>query len=286
VTLFLVGLYISIYLGLLGKLPTKEDLSSIKQEQATQVLDKDGTLIGKYYIYDRQPVAFKDFPQHLIDALVATEDSRFYEHDGIDNISLIRVFIKNLILQDKSAGGGSTITLQLVKNLYGRKDYVMLSMLINKFKESIIAKRLEEIYSKEEILTLYLNTVPFSDNTYGIESASLKFFNKSAKELSKIEAATLVGTLKANTYFNPRLHIERSKNRRNVVLGQMVRYAYLSKDSLGYYTKQALNLDYHSFSHDMGLAPYFREDVKKQLAVILDSIKMPDGKSYNLYKDG
>ena len=286
VVLFLVGLYFSIYFGLFGKLPTTEDLSFIKQEQATQVLDKDGTLIGKYYIYDRQPVAFKDFPQYLIEALVATEDSRFYEHDGIDNISLVRVFVKNLILQDKSAGGGSTITLQLAKNLYGRKDYAMFSMLINKFKESIIAKRIEDIYSKEEILTLYLNTVPFSDNTYGIESASLKFFNKSVKELSKTEAATLVGTLKANNYFNPRLHSERSEERRNVVLNQMVNYGYLTKDSLEYYTKQKLKLDYHSFSHDVGLAPYFREEVKKQLAVLLDSIKMPDGKSYNLYKDG
>lgn len=286
ILLFLIGLYVSIYLGLFGELPTSEDLSSIKQEQATELLDKDGKLIGKYYIFDRQPVEFADFPQHLLDALVATEDSRFFEHDGIDNISLMRVFIKNLILQDKSAGGGSTITLQLAKNLYGRKDYAMFSMLINKFKESIIAKRIEEIYSKEEILTLYLNTVPFSDNTYGIESASQKFFNKSVNDLSKTEAATLVGTLKANTYYNPRLHLERCEGRRNVVLNQMVIYNYLAKDSLEYYTQQELKLDYRSFNHDVGLAPYFREEVKKQLSTILDSIKTPDGDTYNLYKDG
>lgn len=286
VLLFLVGLYVSIYLGVFGKLPTTEELSSIKQEQATQLLDKDGKLIGKYYIYDRQPVKFEDFPQYLIDALIATEDSRFYEHDGVDNISLVRVFVKNLILQDKSAGGGSTITLQLAKNLYGRSDYFMFGMLINKFKESIVAKRIENIYSKKEILTLYLNTVPFSDNTYGIESASLKFFNKSVKDLSKNEAATLVGTLKANNYFNPRLHIQRSEERRNVVLTQMVNYGYLSKDSLEFYKNQKLKLDYHSFNHDLGLAPYFRAEVKKQLASILDTIKRPNGKSYNLYKDG
>lgn len=284
--LFFVGLYISIYLGVFGKLPTTEDLSSIKQQEATQLLDKDGKLIGKYYIYDRQPVNFEEFPQHLIDALVATEDSRFYEHDGIDNISLIRVFVKNLILQNKSAGGGSTITLQLAKNLHRRKDYVLFSMLVNKFKESIIAKRIEEIYSKQEILTLYLNTVPFSDNTYGIESASLKFFNKSVTNLTKVEAATLVGTLKANTYYNPRLHLERSENRRNVVLNQMVNYGYLTKDSLDYYTNQGLKLDYRSFNHDLGLAPYFREEVKKQLSAILDSIQTADGKYYNLYRDG
>ena len=286
ILLFLVGLYISIYLGFFGKLPTTEELSSIKQEQATQLLDHNGKLIGKYYIYDRQPVEFNDFPKHLIDALVATEDSRFYEHDGVDNMSLIRVFVKNLILRDKSAGGGSTITLQLAKNLYGRKDYALFSMLINKFKESIVAKRIEDIYSKEEILTLYLNTVPFPDNTYGIESASLKFFNKSVKELSLNEAATLVGTLKANTYYNPRVHQQRSEDRRNVVLNQMVNYGYLAKDSLEFYSNETLELNYKSYNHDLGLAPYFREAVKQELSKILDTLKTPDGETYDLYKDG
>ncbi|WP_179348549.1 transglycosylase domain-containing protein [Winogradskyella pacifica] len=286
ILLFLFGLYISIYVGLFGKVPTIEDISSIKQEQATQLLDKDEKLIGKYYIYDRQPVAFKDLPKHLIEALVATEDSRFYEHDGIDNISLMRVFVKNLILQDKSAGGGSTITLQLAKNLYGRQNYAFFSMLINKFKESIVAQRIEDVYSKDEILTLYLNTVPFSDNTYGIESASIKFFNKSVQDISIIEAATLVGTLKANTYYNPRVHLDRSKNRRNVVLNQMKNYGYLSEDSLAYYSSQDLELEYRSFNHDLGLAPYFRAEVKKQLESILDTLKNPEGEDYDLYKDG
>lgn len=286
VLVFLIGLYISIYLGLFGAIPTLEDLGAIKQEQATQVLDKDKTLIGKYYIYDRQPAKYEDFPKHLIDALVATEDSRFYEHDGIDNRSLMRVFIKNLIFQDKSAGGGSTITLQLAKNLYGRKKYALFSMLINKFKESIIAKRIETIYSKEEILTLYLNTVPFSDNTYGIESASRKFFNKTVKDISLNEAATLVGTLKANTYYNPRMHAKRSKERRNVVLNQMVNYGFLSPDSLDYFSNQNLHLEYRSFNHDLGLAPYFRAEVKKQLESLLDTLRTPEGKTYDLYKDG
>ncbi|MTE27047.1 transglycosylase domain-containing protein [Winogradskyella ouciana] len=286
VFIFLIGLYISIYFGLFGKIPTKEDLSSIKQEEATQLLDRNEKLIGKYYIFDRQPVAFDDFPKHLINALVATEDVRFYEHDGVDNMSLMRVFIKNLLMGDASAGGGSTITLQLAKNLYGRKDYAMFSMLINKFKESIIAKRIETVYSKEEILTLYLNTVPFSDNTYGIESASRKFFNKSVNELSQLQAATLVGTLKANNYYNPRLHLERSKDRRNVVLDQMVKYGYLEKDSLDVFKNSEVELDYRSFNHDLGIAPYFRETVKKQLAEILDSIKNPNGEKYNLNKDG
>ncbi|MFL1010809.1 transglycosylase domain-containing protein [Flavisericum labens] len=286
VVTFFIVLYFSIYWGAFGKLPTKEELSSIKQEESTQVLDRNAKLIGKYYIYDRQPLEFNDFPQHLIDALVATEDIRFYEHDGVDNVSLARVFIKTILLRDRSAGGGSTITLQLAKNLFGRKDYVVFTMLINKFKEAIIAKRIEDIYSKNDILTLYFNTVPFSDNTYGIESASQKFFNKTTSELSISEAATLVGTLKANHYFNPRLNVERSQERRNVVLNQMFKYDYISKDSLETFQNKKLELNYRSFNHDLGIAPYFREQVKQELATILDSIKKPDGEAYDLYKDG
>jgi len=286
VVMFFVAIYCSILLGLFGKLPTKEALSSIKQAEATQVLDKDGKLIGKYFIYDRQPLDFEDFPKPLINALVATEDVRFYEHDGIDNVSLLRVFVKNMLLQQKSAGGGSTITLQLAKNLFGRKDYALFSMLINKFKEAIIAKRIEAIYSKEDILTLYLNTVPFPDNTYGIESAARKFFNKPATKLTYSEAATLVGTLKATSYYNPRLYEERSQSRRNVVFQQMLKYGYISQDSVSMLTKQNIDLNYKSFNHDVGLAAYFRAEVKKELTAILDTLRKPNGDKYDLYQDG
>ncbi|MDD7884667.1 transglycosylase domain-containing protein [Flavivirga sp. 57AJ16] len=286
VIVFFTIIYISIFLGLFGKLPTEADLSSIRQAEATQVLDKDGKLIGKYYIYDRQPLTFKDFPKHLIDALIATEDARFYGHDGIDNVSLLRVFFKSIILRDKSAGGGSTITLQLAKNLFGRKDYAVFSMLINKIKESIIAKRIEAIYSKEEILTMYLNTVPFPDNTYGIESASRKFFDKPASGLTHSEASTLVGALKATSYYNPRLYLERSQSRRNVVFQQMLKYGYISQDSVDLLTKQNIVLNYKSFNHDAGLAPYFRAEVKKELATILDTLKKENGDPYDLYRDG
>ncbi|MBJ6367578.1 penicillin-binding protein 1A [Snuella sedimenti] len=283
---FFTVIYISVFLGAFGKLPTKQDLSSIKQSEATQLLDTEGRLIGKYYIYDRQPLAFADFPKHLIDALVATEDVRFYEHDGVDNVSLLRVFVKSIILRDRSAGGGSTITLQLAKNLFGRKDYAMFSMLINKFKEAIIAKRIEDIYSKNDILTMYFNTVPFPDNTYGIESASRKFFNKPAIDLNYSEAATLIGTLKATSYYNPRLHADRSESRRNVVFQQMQKYGYLSQDEVDSLRTQELLINYKSFNHDVGLAPYFREAVKKELAAILDTLKKSNGEAYDLYRDG
>ncbi|PQV51720.1 penicillin-binding protein 1A [Jejuia pallidilutea] len=286
VVFLLVSLFVSVYCGAFGNIPSKKDLTFIRQEAATQVLDKNGRLIGKYFIYDRQPLTYKDFPQHLIDALIATEDIRFYQHDGIDNKSLVRVFLKTILMQDESAGGGSTITLQLAKNLFGRKQYIFASIVINKLRESIIAKRIEDIYSKKEILELYLNTVPFPDNTYGIESAARKFFNKSTTSLNKQESAVLVGTLKANNYYNPRLYPKRSKARRNVVLNQMVKYGYLSKDTADILIADTLKLEYRSFNHDVGIAPYFREQVKKELTLILDSLKKPDGQPYDMYRDG
>ncbi len=278
--------YGSIYFGLFGKLPSKEELSSLKQAEATQILDKDGRLIGKYYIYDRQPITYQDLPQHLIDALIATEDVRFYEHDGVDNTSLLRVFLKTILLRDKSSGGGSTITLQLAKNLFGRKKYRIFSTVINKLKESFIAKRMEDIYSKKEILTLYFNTVPFSDNTYGIESASQKFFNKPTHKLSLSESATLIGSLKANHSYNPRLFPERSQLRRDVVLKQMVKYQYISAHKADQTMSSPIALDYQYFNHDLGLAPYFREAVKKELNSILEKHKKPDSSTYDIYKDG
>ncbi len=278
--------YASIYFGFWGKLPTKEELSSLKQAEATQVLDKDGHLIGKYYIYDRQPITYEDLPQHLIDALVATEDVRFYEHDGVDNTSLLRVFFKTILLRDKSSGGGSTITLQLAKNLFGRKKYQMFSTVINKLKESFIAKRIEDIYSKKEILTLYFNTVPFPDNTYGIESASQKFFNKPTHQLTISEATTLIGTLKANHSYNPRLFPERSQLRRDVVLKQMLKYEYISSNRADQVMNKPIVLDYQYFNHDLGLAPYFRSAVKKELTKILEKHKKPDSSVYDIYNDG
>ena len=285
VSLFLL-LYISIYAGLWGKIPNSDELSSLRQSQATQVLDKDSKLIGKYYIYDRQPITYEDLPKHLINALIATEDVRFYEHSGIDNKSLLRVFFKTILLQDRSSGGGSTITLQLAKNLYGRKDYGVFSLVVNKLKESIIADRLENIYSKNEILTLYFNTVPFPDNTFGIESTAHKFFNKTTKELSLSESATLIGTLKANHSYNPRLFPERSQLRRDVVLQQMVKYEYLSQGEANLTMDQPITLDYQYYDHNQGLAPYFREQVKQDVIALLSDKKKPDDTPYDIYNDG
>ena len=276
----------SIYFGFWGKIPSSKELSELKQNKATQVLAADGELIGKFYVFDRQPIDFSQFPSHLVEALIATEDARFYEHDGIDNRSLLRVFFKSILLQDESAGGGSTITLQLAKNIYGRRDFGMFGIVINKMQEAVIAKRLENIYSKDEIIELYFNTVPFSDNTYGIESASLKFFNKNTSELNLEEAAVLVGMLKASHYYNPRIFPERSRLRRDVVLMQMAKYNYLSMQEAEEAKLRPMILDYKSYSHDEGIAPYFREQIRKDVSAILDTLKNKDGKKYNIYRDG
>lgn len=286
--LLCIGFYASIYFGLWGKIPTKENLADLKQSQATEILDRNNDLIGKLYIYDRQSRVYSEFPQYLLDALIATEDARFYEHDGVDNKSLLRVFFKTILLSDESSGGGSTITLQLAKNLFGRNQTGAIGMVVNKIKESIVAKRIESIYSKQDILTIYLNTVPFPDNTYGIESASEKFFNVHTKELSISQSAILVGSLKANHSYNPRLFPEKAKARRNVVLQQMVNYNYLTQEEADKTKTDSIILSYQYFAPNNGLAPYFRAEIKKQLDTILrqKQYRKPNGEPYNLFHDG
>ncbi|UZH55057.1 transglycosylase domain-containing protein [Salinimicrobium tongyeongense] len=278
--------FLSIYWGWWGKLPSTEELRNLNQNEATEIFSSEGKLLGKYYIFDRQPVLYDDLPQHLIDALIATEDVRFYEHSGIDNRSLLRVFFKTILMGDESSGGGSTITLQLAKNLFGRKDYGHFGIVVNKVREAIIAQRLEDIYTKKEIIGLYFNTVPFSDNTYGIESAAMKFFSTGTKDLTLDEAATLVGTLKASHYYNPRLFPDRSLQRRNVVLSQMNKYGYLPSEEYVKHRAKPLELNYQYFSNNDGVAPYFRSQLKKELSKVLDTLKKENGDSYNLYRDG
>lgn len=287
-SLFVLGLlfFASIFFGAWGKLPSSEELSELEQSRATQVLSAEGELIGKFFIHDRQPVAFAELPEHLINALIATEDIRFFEHNGIDTRSLARVFFKTILLQDESSGGGSTITLQLAKNIYGRRDYGFIGIVVNKLQEAIIARRIEKVYDKNEIIQLYFNTVPFSDNTFGIESASMKFFGKHTGELSIEESAVLVGMLKASHYYNPRIFPDRSKTRRNVVIQQMAKYNFLSEEEAEITKDSQLVLDYKNYSHDKGLAPYFREQVRKDVSKVLDTLKNKEGKKYNIYRDG
>ncbi len=170
--------FILIFLGVLGPVPSKNQLQIINNPVASEVFSADGKILGRYYIENRSNVSFDEISPNVINALIATEDARFYEHRGIDEIALMRVLVKSILLQKESAGGGSTLSQQIAKNLFPRVDYGPLSMPVNKVRESIIAYRLERIYTKHEILALYLNTVPFAENTYGIEVAAERFFSK------------------------------------------------------------------------------------------------------------
>ncbi len=276
---------LSIYAGAWGKVASKKDLSEFNYQRASEVYTADSVLIGKYYLFDRQPITYNDLPQHLIDALVAIEDERFYGHHGIDYTSLLRVIFKTILLQDQSAGGGSTLTQQLAKNLYPRVPNGKVRLAVDKVKEMMVASRLEDLYSKEELITLYLNTVSFGDNTFGIESASLKFFNKKAKDLKVEEAATLVGMLKATYGYNPRVFPENSLNRRNLVLQAMANNSYLTKAQKDSLSELPTKLDYREFDHNDGIAPYFREEVRKQLLQWVKE-QNANGEEYNIYTSG
>lgn len=284
--LLLFGLFLGfVYLGVFGHVFTKKELREFKNETASLVVSDKGKLIGKFFADNRTNVDFEQLPQDLIDALVATEDARYFEHEGVDSRSLIRVLVKSIILQQKSAGGGSTITQQLAKNMFGRKQYGFLSMPVNKSKEIILAYRLEEIYSKEDILTLYLNTVPFGENVLGIEAAAHRFFNKGVEELKIEESAVLIGMLKANTYYNPRLYPDHALSRRNVVLEQMERYGYLTSEKADRLQGLPLKLDYANLQSE-GPANYYLVQIRNEADKILENLNRRSDTIFDLKKSG
>lgn len=219
-------LFIATNFGLLGKMPSIEDLQNPSASIASEVYADDGTPMGKFYLEDRSPVAYKDISPYVIKALVATEDERFYEHSGIDGKSLLRA-VKGIVTFNP-AGGASTISQQLALNLFGgQRASNKLSRGVQKIKEWIIAVKLERNFTKDEIITYYLNTVAFGDNVYGIRNAARTFFQKEPDRLELTEAAVLVGMLKANTTYNPRRNPKAALDRRNTVLDQMVRNSFL-----------------------------------------------------------
>jgi len=275
-----------VRLGVFGEIPNNIELKKIKNNIATNIYSVDDKVLGRYYYQNRTNASIKDIPTHLVNALVATEDVRFFEHHGLDYRSTLRVLVKSIILMDKRFGGGSTISQQLAKNLYPRKDFGVLSMPVAKVKEITTAFRMEELYSKDEILELYLNTVSFGENTYGIETAALIFFNKRPSELNIDESAILVGLLKANNSYNPRTNEKAAIKRRNIVLRQMLKYKYLEQEEYEILIQKPIKLKYQKLSHDEGAAPYFREYLRKSCVEILKDKKHPDGSDYNLYTDG
>lgn len=286
--LFLLGalFFILVFLGVLGPVPSKTQLRQINNPLASEVYSADGKILGRYYVENRSYATFDEISPNVINALIATEDARFYEHRGIDEMALLRVFVKSILLQHEASGGGSTISQQIAKNLFPRVDYGPLSMPINKLREAIIAYRLERIYTKQEVLALYLNTVPFAENVFGIEVAAERFFSKSPSQLDVHEAAVLVGMLKANNYYNPRTHPDRALGRRNVVIDLMVKNNYLSEEQATVYKEKPLGVKYRLISYNQGPAPYFVEMIKPELLEWCSNNTNGDGDPYNLYTDG
>ncbi|HEY4060766.1 MAG TPA: transglycosylase domain-containing protein [Puia sp.] len=276
---------ILINLGVFGSLPSLKELENPSITLATEVFAEDGTPMGKYYKDkgNRSNVEFKDISPNVVNALVATEDERFYQHSGIDGFSVMRAVIR--LGRD---GGGSTITQQLAKNLLeqGSKNFVRRG--IEKLKEWIIAIKLERNFTKQEILALYLNEVPFGDNVYGIRNASRTFFQKEPDRLNVDEAAVLIGMLKGNTLYNPRKNPKMAIERRNTVINQMVKNNYLTAPDAARDKAQPIDLsNYKKVDENNGLAPYFRDVIREELRKWCKEHKNPStGEPYNLYQDG
>ncbi len=272
-----------VWAGIFGRLPSREELAHIRQNTASEVYSLDGKLMGRYFIENRLTIGNENISPHVVHALVATEDARFFEHHGIDFISLGRVLVRTILLGERAQGGGSTLGEQLARNIYPRKGRSWGALLVNKVKEAFIAARLEKAYSKEQILTLYLNTVPFGEDVYGIETASQRFFSKPAGKLTPAEAATLVGMLAANTAYNPRLHPERSKKRRDIVLRRMEVHGFLTPGEMRKWQQTPLVLHYKRIDRSTGIAPYFRDYVRLEAERIL---RERYGDSVNILTDG
>lgn len=274
---FVAVAFTSIWFGWIGYMPDIADLQNPISRYASQVYSVDGKILGTYNMNreNRVHVDYSSLSPYLVQALIATEDERFYEHSGIDFIALTRAVIKRGLLGQKNAGGGSTITQQLAKQLYSSTAKSTLERMMQKPIEWVIAIKLERFYTKEEIITMYLNYFDFLHNAVGIKTASDVYFRKEPKNLSLTEAATLIGLCKNPSYFNPVRYPERCTERRNVVLGQMHKVGYISDDEYAKAESEPLDLNFHRIDHKDGIATYFREFLRQYIMA-----KKPDLKDY------
>ena len=262
-----------VLVGLFAAIPSFEELENPRSNLATELISEDGVVLSTYHIENRSYVRFEELAPVLVAAVIATEDIRFYKHSGIDFKSLARVAVKSLVLGDiRSGGGGSTLTQQLAKSLFPR-DTTLLSfpgakvmrLGVNKMKEWITAVKLERNYTKDEILSMYLNSIFFGSNAYGIRAASLTFFSKHPLQLNTQEAALLVGVVNKPTYFNPLSNPEASMRRRNHVLSQMAKYNFITKAEKDSLEQLPVITTFMAQDHNAGLGPYFRDMLKKIL---------------------
>ncbi len=269
--------------GWIGDMPDLNDIENPTASLASQVYAQDGTPMGKYYLEDRISVKYRDISPYLIQALVATEDKRFYDHYGVDGEGLIRA-----VAFLGSQGGASTITMQTAKNLFtdnwGTKNKLL--RVIQKIKESIIAIKLERNFTKQEIITLYLNTVPFSENLFGVSNASRSFFQKEPDRLTIEEAALLVGMINGPGKYNPNRNPKLALERRNLVLNRMAGQQYITKDQAEQLKALPLVTNYKKLDENNGLGPYFRMNLGEFMKKWCKDHKKSNGDNYNLYKDG
>lgn len=310
-----------VCVGLFAGIPSFEELEDPKTYLATELISEDGQVIATYHIENRTHVSFSDLSPNLVNAAVATEDARFFNHCGIDFRSLARVGVKSLILgNSRSGGGGSTITQQLAKTLFPRDEEAnnkleaVFKLAVSKFKEWITAVKLERNYSKEEIMAMYMNAIFFGSNSYGIKSAANTYFNKEPSELNIEESATLVGIVNKPTRYNPTINYEKSISRRNHVISQMAKYGYITSECADSLKALPITLDFNQQDHNTNKAPYFRDMLRKYMSAnepvrshytmeedyLADAVLWeedplygwlnknfkPDGSKYNLDKDG
>ncbi|MBK8632924.1 MAG: transglycosylase domain-containing protein [Saprospiraceae bacterium] len=305
--LTLFALILLTIFGVFGEIPNKEELKNIETANSTEIYTIDSVLIGKYYIENRTEITLDKISPYIITALLAVEDKRFFEHSGIDLMSWMRVF-KGIATNTSGGGGGSTLSQQLAKNLYPRRRYKIpgISILINKIRENIISIKLEAIYDKEELISLYLNTVPFGGDRFGINVASRYFYNKKASELQPQEAATLIGMLKATTALDPTRNPENSMKRRNLVLKRMlenndfnfeskelvtvanlIANGKISQEEYDKLIEMPISAKKNATDFTDGTATYFREYLRTNvMPKILKGKTKSDGTPYNLYTDG
>ena len=304
-----------LLVGIFAKIPSFEELEHPDNKLATQVLAQDGEVLTTFHIENRTYVSYDELSPNLVHAAVATEDSRFYKHSGIDMKGLARVIFKTLLLRDSSQGGGSTITQQLAKTLYPRQENAgKIALVFTKFKEWITAVKLERDYTKNEIIAMYLNSIFFGSSAYGVKAASETFFAKEPADLNVQESAMLVGMVNKPTRYNPVINPENALTRRNFVIGQMAKAGYITKAERDSIRELPVVLDYHVMDHNAGHAPYFRDMLRRDMNArkpkradyqfpedyTADSLrwasdaiygwlnknKKPNGEAYNLDKDG
>ena len=268
-------------------IPSFEELENPESKLATQVIAEDGEILTTFHIENRSYVSYDELSPYLVEAAVATEDVRFYDHAGIDFVSLGRVMFKTLLMSDSSQGGGSTITQQLAKTLYPRKDVSSsipgvstVRMVWIKLKEWITAVKLERNYTKEEIMDMYMNAIFFGSNAYGIKAASQTFFAKNPKSLTVEESAMLVGMVNKPTRYNPVLNPDKALVRRNFVIGQMEKAGFLTKAEADSVKQIPITLSYQVQDHNAGLAPYFRDMLRRTM-----NASEPKRSSYSVYED-